>query len=192
MKIRKRRHVINYIIKNRDYRSYLEIGIRDPAGNFDRIKCEYKIGIDPDLSIECNYHMTSDRYFEVEASDGKKFDLIFIDGLHEWEQVLRDVDNSLEHLSDGGTIVMHDCDPHSSKQDTTTVWKAFSILRMTRPDLSMYVVDVNQGCGVVRKGEQTLFDKFPIEKLNYKKFKKFKKEILKPVTTQQFKKVERI
>ncbi len=35
----------------------------------------------------------------------------FIDGLHTEEQVDKDVENSLKHLSPNGTIMLHDCNP---------------------------------------------------------------------------------
>lgn len=39
---------------------------------------------------------------------GQEFELIFIDGSHWYEQVKRDLENSLDRLAPNGTIVMHD------------------------------------------------------------------------------------
>ena len=50
--------------------------------------------------------MTSDEYF---SKFKDKFDIIFIDGLHHYEQVKKDIFNSLEILNSNGIILMHDC-----------------------------------------------------------------------------------
>ena len=52
--------------------------------------------------------MTSDDFFR---DNKEKFDLIFIDGLHETNQVDRDIENSLKFINKGGTILLHDCLP---------------------------------------------------------------------------------
>ena len=41
----------------------------------------------------------------------RKFDLIFIDGLHLFEQVLKDFINSVNHINTGGVIVIDDTVP---------------------------------------------------------------------------------
>jgi hypothetical protein len=42
-----------------------------------------------------------------------------------------------------------------------TVWKAWAKLRGTRPDLFMCVVDIDEGCGVIRRGRQTCYAPWP-------------------------------
>ena len=103
MSIKKRSEVINFLILKNNYNSYLEIGIRDPSVNFYKIKCSYKDGVDP--AGKCNYPVTSDEFFD-KIDKNKKYDIIFIDGLHVCEQVLKDVNNSLDHLSFNGTITL--------------------------------------------------------------------------------------
>ena len=70
-----------------------------------------------------------------------KYDIIFIDGLHHDYQVIRDIENSLNHLSDNGVIVCHDCLPFSEvmqRQEecygewTGDVWKAIAKFRIER------------------------------------------------------------
>jgi hypothetical protein len=51
---------------------------------------------------------TSDSFF---ANTRDRFDLVFLDGLHEFQQTLRDVLNALEILNDGGLIVVDDSVP---------------------------------------------------------------------------------
>ena len=58
----KRTDIINHLIQKNNYKTYLEIGVRDPSGNLDLIKVEHKDGVDP--SGKCNFPITSDKFFE--------------------------------------------------------------------------------------------------------------------------------
>ena len=120
----KRYDIINTLIEANGYQSYLEIGLSNPSENFIKIKCEHKESVDPynksphditfdsdELIKEClTYRMTSDEMFRRMPRD-KKYDIIFIDGLHEFHQVARDITNSFKHLNPGGLIVIHDSIP---------------------------------------------------------------------------------
>ena len=98
-----RKDIINHLIKKYDYKSYLEIGVRDPDATLNHIQVDIKDGVDP--AGNCNYPIPSDDFFE-QISINKKYDIIFIDGLHLEYQVTKDIQNSLKHLNEGGTIVM--------------------------------------------------------------------------------------
>jgi hypothetical protein len=125
----------------------------------------------------------------------KKFDLIFIDGLHTEEQVLRDIINSLFILNFGGTIVLHDCNPmteHMQRnipQDdhngpwTGTAWRAFMHLRMVSPDLAMVVVDCDYGVGLIRRGKQKLYK--TDEKITYALLENDRKRMLNLIPPQK-------
>jgi hypothetical protein len=105
--------------------------------------------------------MTSDQYFALHHDF---MDLIFVDGLHHADQVERDIANSLNVLKRNGTIVVHDCNPTTEEMQivpgqsqqawTGDVWKAWVKLRATRADLTMAVVNVDNGCGIIRRGGQ--------------------------------------
>ena len=135
--VRTRTDLINFLIRSFQYQRYLEIGVRNPRHNFNRIDIKEKDGVDP--AGKCRYTLTSDLFFETVAPKIPPYDIILIDGLHLAEQVLRDVTNSLAHLNPGGTIVLHDCNPPSAahqveqydgKSDWNgTVWKAFVLFR---------------------------------------------------------------
>lgn len=51
------------------------------------------------------YKMTSDEYFS-KCTD--LFDLIFLDGWHQYDQTKKDIKNSLNHLNQDGIIACHD------------------------------------------------------------------------------------
>lgn len=155
-----RTEIVQRLINLYGYQSYLEIGV-DKGNTFNYIRCPLKHGVDPRRNV-ATHSMTSDEFF---ATLDRNYDIIFIDGLHEAEQVKRDIKNALKHLTAGGVIVMHDCSPRNEREQqvpqpqrrmkawTGDVWKAFVHYRR-RPDLEMYVVSTNNGVGIIRRGRQ--------------------------------------
>ena len=91
------------IIKN-NYQSYLEVGC-DDDNIFNSINIK-KIGVDPFCGG--NFRGTSDEFF---SQNKNKFDCIFIDGLHIYKQVKKDILNSIDCLNENGIIILHDCLP---------------------------------------------------------------------------------
>lgn len=152
-------NVINNYIKRYNYKSYLEIGV-DTGHCFRSINCDFKIGVDPDKnSFSTTHYITSDEFF---SSNQNYFDIIFVDGLHHSDQVIKDINNSLKFLNPNGTIIVHDCMPEleieqiiprNNKVWTGDVWKAWVEFRK-REDLRMFVFDVDYGIGVIQRGEQ--------------------------------------
>ena len=52
---------------------------------------------------------TSNKFFKAaKVSLHVKFDFIFIDGAHNYEQVKKDIKNAKRHLNEGGLIACHD------------------------------------------------------------------------------------
>lgn len=184
--------LINWFISRFEYKTYLEIGI-DGGRCFDQIKCENKYSVDPVKGKSSKYHflMTSDKFFKKNKT---KFDIVLVDGLHECDQVLRDVDNAAEHLNENGTIVVHDTNPtHESMAGPKWVrggwfgdsWKAICKLR----HLSKYKIRTHMqdcGCTIIRFGKEEkvteLYD-------TYKDFNDHRSEVLKPITEEEIKHV---
>ena len=100
------------IIKELNYKSYLELGVRCGNNSWKLIECENKVGVDLDENVKFPgvINVSTDDYFE-NLDSNTKFDLIFIDACHEKNFVYRDFCNSYKHLNDGGMIVMHDIHP---------------------------------------------------------------------------------
>jgi hypothetical protein len=156
-----RTDIINHLIKKIDAKHYLEIGVREPQGNYNNIICENKIAVDPVPLDQGIIALTSDAFFE---QNNKTFDVIFIDGLHEADQVERDIINSLAVLNPGGYVICHDMNPTNELMQivpmqtdgawTGDCWKAWVKLRSEREDISMCVLDTDYGVGVIKKGEQ--------------------------------------
>ena len=167
----KRWDLIQNIIDKKRYDNYLEIGC-DKDQSFSKIKVKNKIGVDPVSGG--NIRSTSDQFFSTNTS---KFDIIFIDGLHHYEQVIKDVNNSLQILNDNGFILLHDCLPRSIAHQAIPryrgswngdVWKALVELR-TRSDLDTYTCQIDFGVGIVQKKKNT--EILSIEKKNFKLLK---------------------
>jgi Methyltransferase domain len=155
---------------------YLEIGVHTGV-LFLHVRAHSKHGVDPDPHVprwkwlaHPNSVMrgrlvtrTSDEFFASLDADAQ-FDVVFVDGLHLYEQSLRDIENSLAHLSDTGVVLVHDCNPTSAEAAARVpdpraqgpwcgdVWKAIAQLRATRSDLFVETIDDDFGVGVVRRG----------------------------------------
>lgn len=189
----KRFSMINYLADLIKARSYLEIGVRRVSDNFNKINIQHKVGVDPGLEgyNEATYQLTSDDFF---ASNYEFFDIIFIDGLHEQEQVLRDIINSLSILNPKGFIVCHDMNPLSEASQMVPriqkywhgdCWKAWVKLRQTNPNISMNVIPDDCGLGIIQHGSQELLDIKGLE-ITYENFEKHREEWLNLISLKEF------
>jgi hypothetical protein len=167
--------LIKRIIKEKRFNSYLEIGCDDDY-SFSQIEVEKKIGVDPYSGG--NYKGTSDEFF---LRNSECFDCIFIDGLHEYDQVYKDIINSLKFLNEGGIILLHDCLPASVHQQAVPrykkiwngdVWKAIVNIR-TNADYDTITCYIDHGVSIIRK--QKNVDRLNLNIDNFKnlKFKDF-------------------
>ena len=170
----KRYEIINNIILNNSYKEYLEIGcFKDET--FSKINIGHKVGVDPVSGG--TVRLTSDEFFK---NNKETFDLVFIDGLHEYSQVKKDILNSLKFLNKGGLILVHDCLPENmSKQAVPRyrmiwngdVWRAIVDLRQNE-NIEIYTCEMDQGIGVIQKKKNTEILKID-KKINELKFKDF-------------------
>ena len=147
--------LIDYLIQKNSFENYLEIGC-DKNQSFSKIKIYNKIGVDP---IEGGtIRSTSDQFFDQNKNN---FDIIFIDGLHHYSQVLKDINNSLKILNKNGFILVHDCLPRSLAQQAVPryraswngdVWKAIVELR-TKNNLNIFTSQIDFGVAIIQISE---------------------------------------
>lgn len=205
--------VINYILNTfKRETTYLEIGVRNPEDNFNKIKATQKKSVDPGFENSENpvdFKMTSDVFFEKLKnnqilSNKTKFDVIFIDGLHLAEQVERDIENSLKHLKEDGFIVMHDCNPPTEfhARETYeyklspskgywngTTWKAFFKYRKKTKYYSC-CIDTDWGVGIISKDKNIgSFSKIENPYFEFKTFENNRKESLNLISFEEFKRI---
>jgi len=109
---RTRTDFLKSVLQVRTVTNYLEIGCAT-GKNLAAITAKNKVGVDPKSGGTLK--ITSDEYFSNQIEDNK-FDLIFIDGLHTYEQVYRDFINSYNALEEGGIIVAHDFLPTTFRE----------------------------------------------------------------------------
>jgi len=190
--------------------NYFEIGVQT-GFCFFKIKADKKVAIDPDFVIKPTkkirayiknpsnfnnkfFELTSDDFFAQQHDYIKSIggiDVIFVDGLHLYEQTYLDIVNALKYLNKDGIILVHDCNPltegasiraHTSEEAASLspkdwayiwngdVWKAIAQLRSERNDLEIMVFNCDHGMGMIRPGkpESMLpYSKEQVEALTY-------------------------
>jgi len=208
--------IIQTIVHEKKAKTYLEIGV-DQGKVFEIIHGPLKIGVDPvtpakkvkKILDEKNiyFQKTSDDFFSEDAPHlfaNRKIDVAFIDGLHEYKQVLRDIENTLKFLADDGIILIHDCNPWSkaaairalsfdeainiAKKDhypdwdggwTGDVWKSIAHLRKNNRNLDIFVLDCDCGIGVIRQKTSSAHLNFTsVESLQYEDLANHRNEFL--------------
>ena len=112
---------LNALARINSAKSYLEIGV-NKGGTFLRIDVSRKVAVDPEFQFNPHdysnpamlfYQVTSDDYFSKIATSLDQFDLIFLDGLHTFEQTFRDFCASLAHSHAKTIWVIDDVNPVS-------------------------------------------------------------------------------
>jgi hypothetical protein len=181
---------------------YLEIGVWQ-GQTFNAVDCDYKVAVDPkfrfDYLVLCSgnikfYETTSDQFF-ISNCEKELFDIVFIDGLHTWDQTLRDLNNSLLRTTENSVILVDDvypCDVYSSltkdavkyrkladPHNTNPAWhgdvfKTIFIIHDFYPLLSFVTIDYpfgNPQSIVIKRPRKNFTPRFKsieeIERLNY-------------------------
>jgi len=187
--------LINSLITKIGAKSYLEIGVYD-GNNLDQVICQRKTGVDPVKSDWKNPEivlvMNSDEFFR---QNEEMFDIIFIDGLHHADQVERDIKNALMCLNPNGYIICHDMNPMSEQAQAIPYkggmwngdcWKAFVKLRRSSEELISVVVDTDEGCGIICKGDNKAFRLTSTDSLTYENLAKNRREWLNLISVHEF------
>jgi hypothetical protein len=199
-----RKEVIQRAINKLNGQRYLEIGVDDGVC-FCAISVPEKIGVDPIRAAPLviaeatkpgvrYFALTSDEFFEKMADEAlaKGVDVVFIDGLHTYQQAYQDCMNALKYLNPGGVILLHDCLPISEEEAQIAssyedakrinrasnwnsnwlgdVWKAIIRLRAQHYDLDTCVLDCDHGLGVVVKGKNNSKLDLSIEQIEMMEF----------------------
>ena len=167
--------LIQFLINKYEYSTYLEIGC-DKDQSFSKIEISNKVGVDPISGG--TIRKTSDDYFK---NNKEKFDIIFIDGLHHYEQVIKDINNAIDILNDNGHILVHDCLPRTIAHQAIPryrgswngdVWKAIVELR-TKKNLEVFTCEIDFGVGVIQKKNNSKLLELKINNFKNLKFKDY-------------------
>jgi hypothetical protein len=160
-------------VKGYENCNYLEIGCFDNKA-FDTVPLplSQKIGIDP---LRGGTHrMTSDEFF---SKNNKFFDVIFIDGLHTYEQCSKDCINAINFLNKGGLIILHDLLPRSKTEETQKfsgdAWKVGYDLCKSE-NIQFIIANIDQGVGIIKVKENSKYIKQKeIMDKNFEDYKNF-------------------
>lgn len=160
----KRTDIINAIIAKNRYGSYLEIGVRNPSDNFNRIRAIVKQGVDPNVhGVQGVVPTTSDQFLTTQKHT---WDVIFVDGDHSYPQCTRDMVNAYNVCTMGGVVILHDTLPKNEAEQVNTkpnnadpwcgqVWK--SVMLAQALDLDFYTVDCDHGVTVIHKDREEIW-----------------------------------
>jgi len=198
-----RLYVVQKILNIFQKKIYLKIGV-EYGYVFLRVRADRKFAVDPIIKISFlkkilfphgllrrKYFKTeSDTFFKIHANKvftKNKPNVVFIDGLHTYEQSLKDVENALMWLDNDGVIIMHDCNPTTASMAATSqkeainipgwngswcgdAWKTILHLRSLRTDLNVFVLDADYGLGIITKNKPDgilQYSKQDIENMEY-------------------------
>ena len=151
MKIQ-REEVIQPLLDLFEQPHYLEIGVFE-GKTFHALHAERRVGVDPEFPFSlgqarrehpnAEYHMaTSDEYFGRIVAPGERFDVVFLDGLHQFEQTLRDLLNALCFVRPDGIIVIDDVKPFDYLAAIEGREKWMEVRRKIAPDKPLWMGDV--------------------------------------------------
>jgi hypothetical protein len=130
---------INRIMYGKKY-SYLEIGVADGT-TLQAVSSGEKHGVDPfplfntkqlpqGITFDTS---TSNHYFDSLSKD-KKFQFIFLDGLHEFNQLYIDFINALKHITTPGWILIDDMVPSDSISAISSMEESYKARGVTRSE----------------------------------------------------------
>lgn len=178
--------IINKVIEITGAKKYLEIGVQSGIC-FQNVKCEYKVWVDPHPNFKDGITLlTSDEFFD---KNEELFDVVFIDWLHVYEQVTRDLLWALVHTSENGVIILHDMNPTTEERARSFIhgWQwngdCYKLaMNMKETGADFITINEDQGCLVLQKKKQkknwfmSLWN--PEHKYSYKYFDENRQEIL--------------
>ena len=116
-----RAHVVGSFLALYPDATDLEVGVNQ-GETFLAVSAAKKVAVDPNFTFDTvsvtapgmEFHpIRSDTYFASRSAALDRFDVIFLDGLHTFEQTLRDLMNAVANLAAGGVIVIDDVIPNS-------------------------------------------------------------------------------
>ncbi|WP_292975330.1 class I SAM-dependent methyltransferase [Mycobacterium sp.] len=151
-------------------RTYLEVGTENGT-SLEIVNCD-AIAVDPRFQLRAGatgnrrrtffFQMPSDAFFaseDIPGLLGGPVDMAFLDGMHRFEFLLRDLIGAEAACHSRSLILLHDCVPLNPRMAlrvyqqgeategetaffwTGDVWKLLPILKEYRPDLRLHILD---------------------------------------------------
>src|SRR4051812_30655777 len=165
--------IIHFLSNLHGYSSYLELCTPTTGGLYHKIdrsrfkfchRLMYRCPTSYDDGMDVNFRspdLRSASLFETIQALGLRYDIVLVDSFHTYDASSRDLTDALRILTDRGTVVVHDCLPPTADlvgHDWTpgswcgVTFMAFIDFVNDHPELAYSTVDIDYGCGIVRKG----------------------------------------
>lgn len=190
-----RTDLLNALIKRYDLKSYCELGTQVRSINFDKIECGDKFCVDIDPNAKADFTGSTDDFFK---QLNRSFDLYFVDASHYAEDVKRDFENALQHLTPNGIICLHDCNPE--KEEHTIVprpmdrghWNGscyrFAIM-LCHPSFTSepsITINIDNGMTIFSNRKSYKLYDFPIPHVAWSDFEENRIELLNLISWDEF------
>lgn len=157
-------------LPNIDQFTYLELGIRDNI-NFDVIRCKNKVSVD--TNGKAMFTGTTDEYFDSLSTE-MKFDIIYIDANHDYDFVLRDFNNAVDHASKW--IIIHDMIPPDERfAEPWLCSDSYKLLYhlLKEEQFAVYPMNNNYGLTLIKLPVRKVYPDKYTQQLQYREFAEF-------------------
>jgi hypothetical protein len=213
MSINNKEDIINYLGHKYNLKKYFEISSVINGFIYDKIDNsfftkELFLYNPPNINLTNIRNDTDilpiDYDIGIEKYKNNKYDIIFIDSFHTFEQSIQDMEFAYSLLNDNGFIIIHDCAPSSinliGDYKSTGAWcgqtySAFIHYKMKTPYIKSCVVNIDFGCGIISINKLNK-DVFKLDNLltlkevsQWHYFTNNKKKLLNLISINEFKKL---
>jgi hypothetical protein len=211
MSINNKEDIINYLGHKYNLKNYFEISSIINGFIYDKVDNSFftkelflynpptnLINLRYDTNIEpIDYDVGIEKY------KNNKYDIIFIDSYHTFEQSVQDIEFAYSLLNDNGFIIIHDCAPtninlignYKSNAWCGQTYSAFIHFRMKTPYIKSNVVNIDFGCGIISKNSLNndvfiLDNSLTLKDVSdWHYFTNNKKKLLNLISVKEFKKL---
>lgn len=147
-----RHDVLQGLLDSFEAPSYLEVGV-DEGVTFHHLRAARKTAVDPAFKFDLNrarlsnptaryFPVYSDEFFRAALRQKERFDVIFLDGLHTFDQILKDLLNAIFVLNADGLIVIDDVLPSDYAAAAADIPTMFAIRQATGSHEASWMGDV--------------------------------------------------
>jgi SAM-dependent methyltransferase len=164
--------IINHLVAVHGYRRYLELCTTTTGGLYGAID-QSQLAVCRRLMYRCPDDFEDGRRIDYRsntldigaclssiAAKDRSFDIALVDSWHEYAPSWRDLQEAFRLIRPGGTLVVHDCLPPRAEvagplpipgEWCGVSYHAYIDFVHDCDDLEFYTVNVDYGCGVIRK-----------------------------------------
>lgn len=166
--------IIHFLSLLRGYRSYLEICTASTGNRYAKInqsrfdvchRLMYRCGDDFSDGLKIDFRSSDldiTRCVEDINRSGFRYDVILVDPFHDYASSFRDLKVALDLVTDGGSIVVHDCLPPTeniiSPEFVPGSWCGVTFIAyldfvMENEAVAYRTIDTDFGCGIIQTGD---------------------------------------